>query len=233
MRNTYPRTLRALAVVCLLAGSAVAAPINIDTFDLGSAQEAVFGTGGKTGGEVIADVSQTIGGVRRYSIAGLGTGTGVTTLAVLGGRVGLGTLSMVAPYSGTWALQYGYTADGTASPLNADLIGSGTPNNGFLIRMASAEYGYTVSLTVHTEGVGASYTAVNHAADLNPHDIFVPFSSFAGMPVDFHDIDHIVLQVTGQPDGDYSIDSIIAVPEPVTLALLAMGGLVALRRKVC
>jgi hypothetical protein len=228
MFTSCPRVLRALVVVCLLAGSAVAAPINIDTFDLGSAQSAVFGVGYTTGGEVIGDPSQTIGGIRYYMAEGQGPGTGVTTLAVLGGRVGLGTLSIIAPYSGKWNLGYGFTLNGADADLNADLVGTGTPNTSLLINMASAEYDYALHVNAVTNGVGSTII-IPGAANLNPHDVFVPFSGFSG--VNFQDVDQIVVTLFGRPDGDYAIDAIVAVPEPMTMVLLAMGGLVALRRR--
>lgn len=224
------RTTCALVLVGLLAGSAAAIPVNIDTFDLGAAQGAAFGTSSTTGAEAIADTSQTIGGVRSYAMTGQGPGTGVTTLAVVGGRAGLGTLSIVAPYNGLWTLGYGYALNGSTNDLNADLVTSvGAPNTGILIKMISAEYAYDLDLSLITNGSGTTASLLL-PANPNPHDVFVPFSSFSG--VNFHDIDQISVQFRGRPDGDYVVDAIVAsVPEPASMALLAIGGLLSLRRR--
>lgn len=230
MHALLQRHVRAFVFVCLLAGTATAIPVNIDTFDLGAAQGAAFGTSPATGAESIADTSQTIGGVRSFAIVGQGPGTGVTTLAVLSGRAGLGTLSIVAPYNGLWTLGYGYALNSSPSDLNADLVTSvGAPNTGVLIKMVSAEYAYNLDLTLVTNGSGSTASLLL-PANPNAHDVFVPFSSFSG--VNFHDIDQINVQLRGRPDGDYVIDAISAsVPEPVSMSLLAIGGMLALRRR--
>jgi hypothetical protein len=226
------RTLCALSIVCFLAGAAVAIPVNIDTFDLGAAQKAVFGASSLSDAEPIADTSQTIGGVRGFTVAGQGPGTGVTTLAVLSGRAGLGTLSMVSPYNGQWTLQYGYTLNGAPSDLNANLVStSGAPNTGILIQMVSAEYQYGLDLTLISNGVSRSASLV-HPANMSPHDVFVPFSTPSLSGVSFTDIDQIIVRLTGLPDGDYNMDAISAnVPEPASMALLEVSGLLALRRR--
>ncbi len=220
----------ALVVVCLLSGNALAGVVNIDTFNLGSAQAAIFGAGTTTGAETIVNppIAETIGGVRGYTATGQGPGTGVTTLAVLGGNAGFGTLSMVAPYSGQWTLRYGYNLAGAPADLNANLLGSGPANNAVLIKMVSAEYAYDLDVTMTTNGV-SSTVSVTEPANLNPQDVLIPFSSFSG--VNFQDIDQISVRLTGRPDGDYTMDAIMAVPEPATLMVLAAGGLLALRRK--
>ncbi len=226
------RTMCALSIVCVLAGTAAAIPVNIDTFDLGGAQVAVFGASSSTGAEPIADTSQTIGGVRSYVVAGQGPGTGVTTLAVLGGRAGLGTLTMVSPYIGQWTLKYGYMLNGTPSDLNANLVSSsGAPNTGILIQMVSAEYAYNLDLTLISNGISRTASLVE-PANMNPHNVFVPFSTPSLNGVSFSDIDQISVRLTGLPDGDYNIDAISAnVPEPASIALLAVSGLLAVRRR--
>jgi hypothetical protein len=229
MLLNVPRYCCAVGVLCLLAGSAAAAPVNIDTFNLGSAPVAVSTGAPVTGAEAIADPAQTIGGVRSFSVAGQGGGTGVSTLSVVAGRAGLGTLTIVAPYNGQWLFQYGYTVNGTPSDLNADLIDGGVPNTGLLIKMVSAEYEYNLDISVTTNGVSSSFGLV-HPADLNPHDVFVPFGSFSG--VNFHDIDQIGVMWTGRTNGDYVVDAILAdVPEPASLLLLACAAAVGLRRR--
>ncbi len=230
LTHALPRLVCALAAVCLLPGGALAAPVNIDTFNIGSAQAAVFGTGTTAGAETVVNppIPETIGGIRGYSVTGQGAGTGVTTLAVLGGNAGFGTLSMLPPYTGQWTLRYGYNMAGAPADLNANLLGSSPANNGLLIKMVSAEYAYDLDVTLFTNGA-SSTASLTRPANLSPHDVWFAFSSFSG--VNFQDIDQVVVRLTGRPDGDYSMDSITSVPEPATLMVLAAGGLLALRRR--
>ncbi len=225
----FPRYCCAVVVVCLLAAAAAAAPVNIDTFNLGTAPVAVSTGAPVTGGEAIADPAQTIGGVRRFSVAGQGAGAGVSTLSVVAGQAGLGTVTIVAPYSSQWVFQYGYTVNGTPSDLNADLADGVVPNTGVLIKMISAEYEYNLDLTLTTNGV-SSTASLLRPANMNPHDVFVPFGSFSG--VNPHDIDQISVKWTGRANGDYVADWILAdVPEPASMLLLACAAAIGLRRR--
>jgi len=229
MSSIFLRYRCAAAAVCLLAGAAVAVPVNIDTFNLGSAPVAVSTGAPVAGGEVIADPTQTIGGVRRSSVAGQGAGAGVSTLFVVAGQAGLGTVTIVPPYSGQWMFEYGYTMNGAPSDLNADLANGVVPNTGLLIKMISAEYEYNLDLTLTTNGV-SSTAGVLCPANLSPHDVFVPFSSFSG--INPHDIDQISVKWTGRANGDYVVDWILAdVPEPASMLLLACAAAIGLRRR--
>lgn len=212
--------LGAVSVVLSLATSAVAAPVNIDTFDLGATQGVVFGTSTFSGSTLIADATQTIGGERGFSVAGTGAGTGVTTLAVQSGIAGLGNNAASLPYQGVWEFTYG------ATDLNADLLAGG--NNALQIDMVYAEYAYDIQVTVRGGGNTDDVT-FTLPADSSAHSLYFPFVTFAG--VDFADVDQVTVRLTGRPNGDYGIDAIRAVPEPASLALLALGGLAALRRR--
>lgn len=230
----FLRASCALGGVCLFAGAAAASPVNIDTFDIATTPVAFFGGTPISGYAAVTNppIVQTIGGVRGYAVTSQGTGAGATTLSYANGMAGLGTLTISAPYSGQWTLTYGYDPNGQPSDLNADLINdNGTPNTGLLIKMAKAEHPYNLALTVTTNTVTSpAVTLTNLPANPNPYDVFVPFSSFSG--VNFHDIDQISVTWTGSPDGDYTVDAIIAsTPEPATMMLLAAGALVAVRRR--
>lgn len=212
-----------------LVGTALAAPINIDTFDLGSAQAVAMSGPATTGAESITDTSQTIGGVRHYSVAGLGTGgAGMATLVVAADRLGLGTLTIAAPYAAQWTLRYGYTPSLTPNDMNADLVGTG--NSDLRIDMLFAEYAYDLAVSLVSNGHSVTTQLLSLPAHASAQPVWIPFSSFAG--IDPHDVDQIAVQWTGQPNGDYIINAIVAdVPEPATLMLLASGALLALYRR--
>jgi hypothetical protein len=88
-----------------------------------------------------------------------------------------------------------------------------------------------LTATVYTNGGANSYTVSTTApggvAPGSPVAVNLDFTSYAGL---LSDVDGIVFTFDPAPGGDFSLTTVQAVPEPASLAVLAIG-LVALKRR--
>ncbi len=229
---TRAARLAGAAAVGLLVSAAHGSPVNIDTFDLGSLNGYIFGTTSASFSETIADPNQTLRGRRGVDIdASAASGDGTANFMVTGGRLAMGTNTAIPPYAARWLMGYG------SYPYRVDLIDDdGAPNTGLLLEFVSAEYDYDLNVRLHMVvpiGGHPGYSATisrTLPANLNPHQVFLPFSQFTVDPnFGFEWVQFIGVTIVGAPDGDYKLDRISAnVPEPSCAVLLALG-LVALK----
>ena len=239
--------LRSLLVVLTLSfiiSSVMGSPIIIDTFNDSPGfptdypvHLGLFGSGFEEAVVDGLDPAETIFGRREVAALSLSTtGYGSTDLVIAGGKLGLGTNTVVSPYDSGWHLIW----QNSDIFISVDLIDDdGTPNTGFLVDFISAEYDceitFRVEGTLAHGGVGYS-NPILVPANPNPHTVFVPFSQFVGDTiirpmVDWGKVGAIHLGISGAEDGDYEIDAItVGVPEPASMLLLVSGAGLLLNR---
>ena len=227
----YARTSLIALALMIFVSSAGASPIVIDTFDSGDVGFGIFGIDSDLSQTTGLPTSETIGGDRDIYITTLDTsGAGSADAIVAGGKIGLGTNTVVAPYKAKWKLAYKYD-------LNADLIDDdGAPNTGLLLEFVSAEHEYDLYVKAWGPGFNPTEFAtitVSKPANTSPHDVFLPYDQFtktAGFT--FTDVGSLDIWVYGVADGDYELDHISSnIPEPGTLVLLTLGAGFMLRRR--
>ena len=116
-----------------------------------------------------------------------------------------------------------YDGDGNVGLGGVDLTDGGV--NGFLnIDFTSADLGAEIEIRLQDTGGNGEYLSQILAG--GPGVVSFHLSDFADAGVDLTSIDLIELNITGQEDGDYTIDSIAAtVPEPGTIAIWSMLGI--------
>lgn len=227
---THARTPLIALALMVCASSAVASPINIDTFDSGDVAFGVFGLNSDFRFVGSLPALETIGEGRFLEVDTTGTtGMGSADAIVAGGKISLGTNTAILPYSALWELHY-------TKYLNADLVDDdGAPNTGILFEFVSAEHEYELTVKLWGDGVPPEFAVISKSlpANTSPHDVFLPFAQFttpAGFA--FTHVDQIQVELRGVADGDYELDRISAnVPEPGTLILLTAGAGFVLRRR--
>jgi hypothetical protein len=125
---------------------------------------------------------------------------------------------------------------------HVDLTGGGQ-YNGFLISLTQINGIATMSLTVNQGDSEAGYEYFE--LPTQPQNVFVPFADFGlDFPcsvdmeyiadytlVDFADVGYIGLHISLGPNSSCTIGSITVVPEPASLAILLLGGLILRKRK--
>jgi len=225
------RCLAVGTVIALVASAGSAAPVMIDTFDSGSLSDAIFGYTSSTKDEAASGI---IDGWREVTVSGLGSGGGGSvSYGIAQGRIGLYTGTVQSTYTGQWKLLYGPYND---IRMGKDLISGG--NTALVIDLISAEYEFALDVQVVVAplmgpNLYASSPATTYPANPQPHSIFVPFSAFTQDPgFTFTQVDFLTFTFSGAENGDYVLEEIRAdVPEPGTLLLLAVGGLLVLLRR--
>ena len=231
----------AIGLGLLWAGAASALPVVIDEFDAAQSLTVSGGDGflEASGGVAAPDA---IGGARFATLTRL-SGYGTDALSVDGGGFGLLDVSSAAADAVVAQLRYDGDTDGVLSPtgLGGQDLTDGDTNT--LIRiLARSDLVAPLSITIYTDAGNFSSTQVNLPGlgfGATPYTtIDIPFADFvvgAGLGADFHSVGAIVVELSGEfvPSLDAQLDSIVAVPEPGTAALLFAGlaGLAILGRR--
>jgi len=226
--------VKTLALLCaalvLVAGSA-SAEVIIDGFEDGNFTLIVDATTGS--GQSTQTGTSMIGGTRTVDLLNV-TSTGSPSLfaSAIVGADSPDVLDDALSYSNndqvtsTLKLTYG----GTGNLLDADL--SAEPFIDIHLKTIDLATGMSVTLTSGLEGAGTSHTETDTASGPG----FFPFTlqDYADAGVDLSDIDEIIVEVSGDPALDLSINLIAAtdvIPEPATLSLLGIGLLAAAYRR--
>jgi hypothetical protein len=230
----------AIGMGLLYASGAAAGQITIDGFATAQTLLVDDATPMDEDGVPAADA---IGGARHATLERLG-GYGTDTLTVNGGGFGLLDLSSAAADRVVATLLYDGGTDGDISfdgLGGADLTDLGT--NTLIRILARSDLVAPLTITVYTDagnasratrslpGLGfASFTELDI-----PFDGPGGFTAFLGAGANFASVGAIVVELSGAgtPSLDAQLDSIFAVPEPGSAALLAVGlvGLVVAGRR--
>ncbi|MCE5325014.1 MAG: PEP-CTERM sorting domain-containing protein [Planctomycetaceae bacterium] len=211
-------TLILVCVSLALCGSGFASVINIDTFNVGE-QYVAGGSSDSVSGLSTSDV---IGGERFFSVAGNARQVNgeINTVDYLGE----GTYESGPRYSGGFVLEYGRTTD-----LNAALAAGGKFQLDFTyVDLGTGVGSNTITITVVADGQTDSYLS-NWPA--TPGQIDIPASLFSAITA-WNSVDRLTFEFSGKTAADVTLDNIaFIVPEPASVALLAMGGLAVLVRR--
>ncbi|MFK7789596.1 MAG: PEP-CTERM sorting domain-containing protein [Phycisphaeraceae bacterium] len=217
------RTL--MAAGALLMGTSASA-IDIDTFLDDPSQIVASQSASGVPSQLVINTPHALGGQREL-IANSGVGD-------------FGTLGIV----GDGLLQYANTPDSAGSleleyqTGGADLTDGGS-STGFLftIAFADAPVDYEIEVRDGISSVSSFFGTFPTGITGNGDEqvVYIPFSSFVGGGADLTDVNEVIIFLTPNNDllgADLSISSFsTGVPEPSSLALLALGGLAMMRRR--
>ncbi len=143
------------------------------------------------------------------------------------------TLSAQSGVDGTGRVGYGFTDVGgvvVAQNLNANLSADSAFKLNFLSSDLPGTYTIAVRSSNGINGDYVSYTGNFEGNSVNtPFSKTIEFSQFAGM--NFSDVDQILVTIDSGLSGDVSLSSIETVPEPASMAILAVAGAFIARRR--
>ena len=128
-------------------------------------------------------------------------------------------------------IAYGFANNSTtlgSNDLNLDL----SIDNLLKLSVRSNDIALPSSVTLFTNsGTSPLTRSLVIPGGIVPSSASVFTFDFSADAASLTDVDAIVFQFDGAPDGDYSFSSIEAVPEPATVAVMGMGVAALLRRR--
>lgn len=223
----HPSQIRCLTAAAALIVGTSAFALDIDTFSDLSPQ-VVASPSGLLPSNDTSVAASALGGFRQLTAAG-GTGTLGTI-----GKVEDGALAYANSPSSAGSLSVIYDANGAGLD-GVDLTDGGTAT-GILFSILYADLPTQYTITVTGSGVGP-LTGTFPSGILEPadaQDVYIDFAAFGGG--NFTNVSAIQFDfepaTTGIAGNDLILDSITTgVPEPSSIALLALGGLAMMRRR--
>jgi hypothetical protein len=213
-----------LAAAALFLSAPAAQALTIDDFSVD--QNGFIGPGGPAATTFFGAVPAGLGNSRELLLTRT---SGIGSLEFTSDS-GVGSIGFAPNVSGTAALTYDGTSDGTlnASGLGADLTDGGASS---LLRIVlRSDIAGPLSIQIHSGANSSATSIVTPGLGLGAGftTILIPFASFvvqSGTGADFANVGAIV--VTGSSNNighDLQIDVIdTVVPEPATAALLGLG----------
>ena len=217
--RSFIRTLF-VAISCLVLAPVAshATLINIDTFDVG--EQYVAGGSSDTIGGLSA--SEVIGGQRYFSVSGNARQIHGEINSI--DYVGEGSYASGPRYGGSFTLEYGRSTD-----LNAVLSAEGEFQFDFTYVDPGAGTGSnTLVITVIADNQTDSYQLDWPASE---GLVSVSASRFDDVTA-WNSVDRLTFTFNARTAADVTLNTIIfSVPEPATLGLLAVGGVIGLLRR--
>jgi hypothetical protein len=226
MTHLYKTPCLIAAAAAMLVGTSAHA-IQIDTFLDNPSQIVASQSPGAPPTLSVINTPHALGGQRELFASG-GTGE-LGTLGIVGN--GLLQFANTPQSAGTLLFQY--------ETAGADITDGGA-STGFLFTIAFADAPVDYLIEIKDAGFstidsvsGTFPTGITGNGD--EQDVFIPFSDLTGLGADLTDVFAISFELTpnnGVKGADLSIGSFsTGVPEPSSLALLALGGLAMMRRR--
>lgn len=220
--------MKGLVLIGLTVAAASANAVLVDDFLTGSYNSGAFTSGTQS---AWTSASSAIGGIRYTALTitanplvGDAKTRVITTPGVL-------EVSTDADVDTALTLGYGYASSSTtaaSSPLNLDLTG----NSLIAVNFRTNDVAQPASVTIYTNGGASSFTRnlaiAGGIVSASPQTYVFDFSSDAA---NLGDVDGISFSFDPTAGGDFSLNSINAVPEPMSLAVLSIGAAALLRRK--
>lgn len=206
--------------IALVASSPAFAVVMIDDFDTG-----LYSFTTDTSSIVTDNRAATVLGGNRTTSTLVVTNPEQTFLTLKVGNPTTGTLTVG---NGDGMVSRVEVAYGVLAPLNANLLAGG--NTAFRFRVRSNEKPLTYRIFLESSSAGGFQPTVTGsiAAGTN-FNADVAFSNWTATALG--DVDAVYLQFENAAAGDYTLDSVSAVPEPATLIALGAGLAALVRRK--
>lgn len=223
-----------VAALALLAGVTTAPGIILMVDDFADGNIEVLNADlviGSKFGSVSATVS---GGTRDLEVRVTAPNLGLTR-AQVNTAAFIETVLDVANNSPPSIVTLGYDANGVG--LNNAGAGNFSAYNAFIVTMNEAQLaGGAMSAAVRvTDSASRTSTlAVQLTTDITSDTSFsFPFASFVGAPIDFAQLRSIevIFDTLSNPNIDYQVESIQAIPEPTAWCLLSCAAGTALLRR--
>ena len=218
---------RKIAFISILGLASFSQAFILDDFSTGSYNSGYFSSG--TIDAWVASGS-AVGGNRFLSTSITANPLGGDARARVITTAGIYSVGTESQVDITSRLGYGYANSSTtaaSNPLNLNLVSN--PLLKLTFDSNDVVQPVTASLTLNGGASTISLTS-NAPGGIAPGSPFVltfDFTSVAGTLVD---VDAITFDFDPAPGGDFSLSTVQAVPEPASLAVLAIG-LVALKRR--
>lgn len=229
MKTRLTKLILSLAVVVLFAMSqaqAAVVTVGIDNFASG-VPLSTYGTTSASNDGLHAGV---LGGYRGTSVVAFTGGLNVFYSPVIGN-----TLAFDALGGSAGAYSALYDGVGVGGTLNYDLLGANSAG-AFSLRVPVANGAGTAFVTVIDNSNNTYTTGQNILLGVPNQDLNFDYADYLGNGVDLTDIKSIGLTISSSGvAADFTVGAFSAVtsvvPEPATLSLLGLGGLLILRRR--
>lgn len=220
--------MKGLAILGLVLFGASAHAVIVDDFMTGS-----YNSGAITSGTLNAwtPAANALGGIRFQSLTVVSNPLGGDAKCRVITSPGVLDVSTDSDVDVNYTLGYGYASSSTtpaSGPLNLNFTSN------FLINLDFRTNDLTqpVTLTLYTNGGASSYTrTMNISAGILSATPLVYQFDFSTDAANLGDVDGIKIFFDPAAGGDFSLNSVQAVPEPMSIVAISLGGLVLLRRR--